>query len=289
METILSSADHQVVIGHSHPTVLIGERINPTGKSKLAAALANRDWPAVQREATDQIAAGADVLDVNVGVSDQDQVILLPQVIKLLMDTVTAPLCLDSDDARAIEAGLRIYRGKALVNSVRGDQASMDTILPLVKEYGAAVIGLTMDENGIPSRSDQRIAIAHKIVERAVRMGIEPENVIIDCLALPIATDSSTALITLSAIQGVHSQLGVNQTIGASNVSFGLPSRGILTGEFLGLALQMGVTCPVVDAAQVRPAVLAADVLLGRDEYALRFIRAHRQREKTLHADSVKR
>jgi 5-methyltetrahydrofolate--homocysteine methyltransferase len=281
METVVSSVRQEVIISSCRPTTLIGERINPSGKKHLAAALETGDWEVIRHEAVAQVAAGAAILDVNVGLLEKDQSVLMPEAVRIITEAVDAPLCLDTDDVRVLEAGLRAYRGKPIVNSVKGDEVSLATVLPLVKEYGAAVIGLTMDETGIPKTADKRIAIAHRIVERAQKAGIPPEDVIIDCLALTVATDGESARITLEAIQGVHERLGVNQTLGASNISFGLPDRGLITDSFLSMAILLGVTCPTVDAAKVRPAVLAADLLLGRDEYAMRFIRAYRQREAT--------
>lgn len=284
METKVSSKVKEVVIRTDGPTVLIGERINPTGKKKLAAALLAGDLDVVRREAAVQVEAGADILDVNVGLPELDEVAVLPQAVEAVMEVVDVPLCLDSHNPKALAAALRVYRGKPIINSVNGQEESLREILPLVKEYGAAVIGLTMDDAGIPKDADRRVAIAHKIVERAEALGIPREDVIIDCLALTVATDSQAALVTLEAVRRVREELGVNQTLGASNISFGLPDRDILNGAFLTLAIAAGVTCPTVDAAKVRPAILATDLLLGRDDYAMRYIRAYRQRQQALAA-----
>jgi 5-methyltetrahydrofolate--homocysteine methyltransferase len=279
MQTKVSSATREVLIGDERPTVLIGERINPTGKKKLASALQAGDLEVLRQEAIVQVQDGADILDVNVGLDGLDETTLLPQVVRMVMDTVDVPLCLDSHDPRALAAALRIYRGKPIINSVNGQEASLNEVLPLVKEYGAAVIGLAMDDRGIPQDVERRVAIAHRIVERAAALGIPREDVIMDCLALSVGTDTSAARVTLGTIQRVRAELGVNQTLGASNISFGLPDRDVLNGAFLGLAIAAGITCPVVDAAKVRSAVLATDLLLGRDEYARRYIRAFRQRQ----------
>ncbi|GAI78410.1 unnamed protein product, partial [marine sediment metagenome] len=239
-----SSANKEVIIGHDRPTVLIGERINPTGKKKLAAALQAGDLELVCQEALTQVKAGADILDVNVGSSDVDEVSLLPQVVQAVMDTVDVPLCLDSTNPQALEAALKTYRGKPIVNSVNGEEHSLEKILPLVKKYGAAIIGLTMDNEGIPNSPERRVAIAHKIVERAETLGIPRQDVIIDCLAMTVGADSRAGLVVIEAIRRVKAELGVNQTLGASNISFGMPDRNLLTSYFLAIAIAAGVTCP---------------------------------------------
>jgi 5-methyltetrahydrofolate--homocysteine methyltransferase len=282
MLTKLTSATQEVLIGDGGPTVLIGERINPTGKKKMAAALQAGDMDVVRREAIAQVEAGADVLDVNVGVAGLDQVALLPQAIQTVMSVVEVPLCIDSNNPAALAAGLKVYKGKALINSVNGEERSLGAILPLVKEYGTAVIALTMDDDGIPMEVDRRVAIAHKIVERAASLGIPREDIVIDCLTLTAATDHTAPFTTQEAIRRVKAELGVNMTVGASNVSFGLPDREIINSVFLTLVIGAGVTCPIVDVAKVRPIVLATDLLLGRDEYSARYIRAFRQRQKAL-------
>ncbi len=279
METRVSSATKQVLISGERPTVLIGERINPSGKKKLAAALQAGDLELIRQEAVGQVQAGADILDVNVGLPGLDEVAVLPLVVQAVMSAVDVPLCLDSHSPHALAAALKVCQGKPIINSVNGQEAVLNEILPLVKEYGAAVIGLTMDDEGIPQNAERRVAIAHKIVARAAALGIPREDVILDCLALSVGTDGQAAQITLETIRRVRAELGVNQTLGASNISFGLPDRDILNGAFLVLAIADGVTCPAVDVARVRPAVLAADLLLGRDGYARRYIRAFRQRQ----------
>ncbi len=279
MQTKVSSATKEVLISDDQPTVLIGERINPTGKKKLATALQAGDMELVRREALAQVQAGADILDVNVGVPGVDETTLLPQVVQVVMEAVDVPLSLDSDDRNALEAALKTYRGKPIINSVTGQEHSLNAVLPLVKEYGAVVIGLTMDDEGIPADSDRRVGIACKIIDRAAALGIPREDIIIDCLALTIATDSGVGLVTLQAVRKVKAELGVNQTLGASNISYGLPDRDVLNSAFLALTITAGVTCPTVDAARVREAVLAADLLLGRDGYAQRYIKAYRQRQ----------
>jgi len=279
MKTRVSSAIKEMLISDEQPTVLIGERINPTGKKKLAAALQAGDMELVRREAIAQVQAGADILDVNVGVSGIDETRLLPQAVQAVMEAVNVPLSLDSDNPKSLEAALKIYQGKPIINSVTGQESSLNEVLPLVKEYGAVVIGLTMDDEGIPMDSDRRVAIAHKIIGKAEALDIPREDIIIDCLVLTIATDSRAGLVTLRAIRKVKAELGVNQTLGASNISYGLPDRDVLNGAFLALAIAAGVTCPTVDVARVHQAVLATDLLLGRDGYAQRYIKAYRQRQ----------
>jgi len=280
METTVSSATKEVTIGGNRPAVLIGERINPTGRAKLAASLQAGDMELVRREATAQVQAGADILDINVGASEVDETTLLPQVVQAVIEVVDVPLSLDSDNPKALEAALKIYRGKPIINSVTGQESSLNAVLPLAKEYGAAVVALTMDDEGIPADSERRVAIARKIVDRAEALGIPREDIIVDCLVLTIATDSNAAMVTLEAISKVKAELGVNQTLGASNVSYGLPERDVLNGTFLALAIAAGVTCPTVNVTKVRQAVLATDLILGRDRYAQRYIKAYRQRQK---------
>jgi 5-methyltetrahydrofolate--homocysteine methyltransferase len=286
METILKSAHKTVIIGPEKPTVLIGERINPTGRKRLAAALREGKLDIVCTEAEAQVEAGADVLDVNMGVTGVDEVDLLAKAVRLVMETVKVPVCIDSANAEALRAALAVHKelapeGKPLVNSVNGEEASLERVLPLVAEYKTAVIGLAMDKDGIPPTSEKRLAVARKIVERAEALGIPPEDVVIDCLALTVgADDPQAALITLQAIRMVREELGVNMTLGASNISFGLPEREVVNWAFLAMVIQNGVNCPIVDAAKVRPAILATDLLLGRDEYAMRYIKAYKRRSK---------
>jgi 5-methyltetrahydrofolate--homocysteine methyltransferase len=286
METILKSAHKTITISPEKPTVLIGERINPTGKKRLAAALSEGNLDIVRMEAEAQVEAGADVLDVNVGATGVDEVDLLPKAVRLVMETVQVPVSIDSANAEALRAALAMHsglapEGKALVNSVNSEEANLERLLPLVAEYKAAVIGLAMDEDGIPPTSEKRLAVARKIVERAEALGIPGEDVVIDCLSLTVgADDPQAALVTLEAIRMVRQELGVNMTLGASNVSFGLPEREVVNWAFLAMAIQNGVNCPIVDAAKVRPAILAADLLLGRDEYAMRYIKAYKKRTR---------
>jgi len=285
MQTVLKGTGKKVVIGDGRPTVLLGERINPTGKKKLAAALVAGNLEVVRTEALAQVEAGADILDVNVGAAGVDEVDLLPKAVKLVLETVDVPIAIDTADGAAMAAALAMHRelnpdGKALINSVNGEEASLARVLPLVAEYGTAVIGLCMDDDGIPETPEKRLAVARKIVERAEGHGIPRENILIDCLALTVGADSKAGWITLEAIRMVKEELGVNMALGASNVSFGLPEREILTGAFLAMAIDRGLNCPIVDAAKVAHYIQAADLALGHDEYAMRYLKAYRKRKK---------
>lgn len=276
METKVSNGDQEVTIGSGLPTALIGERINPSGKKKLTAALKEGDFGPVLQEARAQVDAGADILDVNVVTPGVDEIVLLPKVVERVMDAVKVPISIDFNDTKALKEALKVYRGKPIVNSVSGEERSLGEVLPLVKEYGAAVIGLTIDEGGIPKDADKRVAIAHKIVERAEALGIPREDVIIDCLTLTIGSDSNAGLVTLDAIRRVKADLGLNQNLGASNISYGLPNRDVINHAFLAAAISAGVTCPTVDAAKVRSVVLAIDLTLGLDRYAMRYLKDYR-------------
>jgi 5-methyltetrahydrofolate--homocysteine methyltransferase len=278
METRVSSATKEVIIGHDRPTVLIGERINPTGKKKLAEALKAGNLEIICEEALAQAQAGADVIDVNVSTFGVDEVIMLPRAIQAVLGTVDIPLCLDSANPEALAAALKVYKGKPLINSVTGEECSLAAILPLVKEYGAAVIGLVQDDDGIPNDAERRVAVAHKVVERAEAMGIPRQDIIIDPLALTIGADAKSGLVTIETIRRVKAELGVNIVLAASNVSHGMPDRDLLNIAFVAMAVAAGVTCFVVDVAKVRPIVLAADLLSGKDEYARRYIKTYRQR-----------
>ena len=279
-ETKISSMKKEVIIGHGLPTVLIGERINPAGKKKMADALRAGDLDIVCAEAISQVAAGADIIDVTVGTFGVDEIDLLPKAVKAIMKAVNTPLCFDSPKPEALEAALKVYQGKALINSVNGEEKSLNYVLPLVKEYKAAVIGLTQDEHGIPADPDKRLAIAQKIVDRAEKMGIPREEIIIDCLASSIGADQNSGLVTLETIKKVKETLGVNITLGASNVSFGMPGRDRINNAFISAAILAGSTCLIVDASKIRPAVLATDFILGQDQRAMRYTQDYRTRKQ---------
>jgi len=282
METILKSASKTVVIGPDKPTVFIGERINPTGKKKLAAALVDGDLDYVRREAVAQVEAGADVLDVNVGAAGVDELDMLPKALRAVMETVETPVCIDTANLNALRAALQVHKelapeGKPLINSVNGEKARLEGVLPLVAEYGAAVICLAMDDDGIPATGEGRVNVVRKIVENADALGIPREDLVVDCLALTVGADPNAAVVTMDAIRRVKEEFAFNMTLGASNVSFGLPDRKMINWIFLALVIQAGVNCPIVDVAKVRAAVLATDLLMGRDHYGMRYITAYKQ------------
>jgi 5-methyltetrahydrofolate--homocysteine methyltransferase len=272
MNTILRSKTKEVIINTEGPVIIIGECINPTRRKKLVSTLQGGDFEYVFELAKIQIDAMADMLDVNVGFPGVDDVKLLPETVKQLQSHFDIPLCLDSPNPRALEAALKVIEGKCLINSVNGEEKSMNAILPIAREYGAAVIGLTMDDNGITHDPYKRLAIAEKILNRAVKLGIKEEDVIIDPLAMAVSADPQACLVTLETIRLVHKKLGLNITLGASNISFGLPDREMLNIAFMVLAIRNGLTCPIANPEKITAAVRAADLVLGRDDFALRFI-----------------
>ena len=272
MKTILGSRIKEVIINTEGPVIIIGECINPTRRKKLVLTLQNGDFEYVFELARSQIDAGADILDVNVGFPGVDDAKLLPETVIKLQSQFDIPLCLDSPNPQAIEAALKVIEGKCLINSVNGEEKSMNAILPIIKEYGAAVIGLTMDDDGITNDPYKRLAIAEKILERAVRLGIKEEDVIIDPLAMAVSADPRACIVTLETIRLVHEKLGLNITQGASNISFGLPDREILNIAHMILSIKNGVTCPIANPEKITAAVRAADLILGHDDFAMRFI-----------------
>jgi len=280
METKVSSPSKEVIIGDNQPTVLIGERINPTGKKKLAEALKAGDLEIVRKEALAQTQAGADIIDVNVGVFGIDEAAMLPKAVQAVMETVDTPLCIDSSNPDALEAALKVYKGKPLVNSVTCEEHSLKRVLPLIKKHGAAVIGLVQDDEGIPKDTERRVRIAHKLVEKVEAAGIPREDLVIDCLAFAVGAEPDSGVEVIEAIRRIKAELGVNMTMGASNISFGLPDRELINNAFVVMATAAGATCLIVDAAKVRSIILAADLVLGRDKRARRYIEAYRQRPK---------
>ncbi len=280
METRLASATKEIVIGYEHPTVLIGERINPAGKKKMSAAISSGNLDLVREEALAQVMAGADVIDVNVSVTGVDEAAVLPRAIEIVTQAVDVPVCIDTHNPEALKAALDVCRGKPLINSVSGEAHSLATVLPLVKEYGAAVIALVQDDEGVPAGATARIEVARKIVAQAAELGIPANDIVFDSLAMTVGAVPDSGLVALQTIRGIRESTGANQTLGASNISFGMPDRGLLNQAFLTMAITAGVTCPIVDAAKVRPIVLAADVLLNRDRGARRYIRGYRERQK---------
>ena len=260
------------------PFVIIGERINPTGRKVLAAEMKEGKMDRVRADALAQAAAGAHMLDVNAGIPALDEAALLVATIKAVTEVSDLPLCLDSSIIEALEAGLSAYEGKALVNSVTAEEERMERILPLVKKHGAAVIGMANDETGISMVPEERVALARRIIERAADYGIPKEDVIIDPIAMTVAADPTCGVITLETMRLIRDQLGNNMTCGASNVSFGLPDRATVNAAFLPLAMNAGLTCAITNplVPEVRRAVLAGDLLLGHDEYAMRWIAHYR-------------
>ncbi len=278
MDTVLRSRTREVVIAIDRPFVVIGERINPTGRKVLAAEMKEGRMDRVRADAIAQAAAGAHMLDVNAGIPAIDEPALLVATIKAVTEVSDLPICIDSSVMEALEAALAAYEGKALVNSVTAEDERMDRILPLVKKHGAAVIGMANDETGISMVPEERLEIARRIVERAAEYGIPKEDVIIDPIAMTVAADPTCGLITLETMRLIRDELGNNMTCGASNVSFGLPDRATVNAAFLPLAMHAGLTCAITNplVPEVRRAVLAGDLLLGHDEYAMRWIASYR-------------
>ena len=266
-----------MISGH-RPFVIIGERINPTGRKVLAAEMKEGKMDRVRSDAVAQQAGGAHMLDVNAGIPAIDEPALLVATIKAVMEVSDLPICIDSSIIEALEAGLSAYEGKALVNSVTAEEERMERILPLVKKHGAAVIGMANDETGISMVPEERLALARRIIERAADYGIPQEDVIIDPIAMTVAADPTCGVITLETMRLIRDRLGNNMTCGASNVSFGLPDRATVNAAFLPLAMHAGLTCAITNplVPEVRRAVLAGDLLLGHDEYAMRWIASYR-------------
>jgi 5-methyltetrahydrofolate--homocysteine methyltransferase len=276
MKTVVKSGLKEVTIDTDGPFTIIGEKINPTGRRKLAAQLKERNFDYLRDLALKQVQAGADLLDVNVGVPGEDEVTLLPEVCEVVMSAADMPLCIDSANREALAAALAVVRGKPLVNSVNGEEKSLQAVLPVVKEFGAAVIGLTMDDDGVPGDPEVRLSIAGMILERAARLGIATEDVIIDPLVLTVGADSKAGWVTLQTIELVRREFGVNVSLGASNVSFGLPERSTLNQAFLGLAIGAGASCAITDPIKLSLTVRAIDLLRGRDAYGSRYIKHYR-------------
>ena len=272
MRTVLSGRTKEVIIDTEGPVIIIGESINPTRRKKLVETLQENNFDYVLELAESQIRAGADVLDVNVGYPGVDDVKLLPETVIAIMNKFDVPLCLDSPDPKAIEAALKASSGKCLINSLNGKETSLQALLPVAKEYGAAFIGLCMDDEGITNDPEKRVAIAEKIIERAVKAGIKAEDVIIDPLAMAVSAEPQACNITLETIRLIRKKLGHNITLGASNISFGLPGRESLNAAFMAMAVYSGVTCPIANPEKITSTVRAADLVLGRDDFAVRFV-----------------
>jgi 5-methyltetrahydrofolate--homocysteine methyltransferase len=279
MQTRISSEKKEVVIGHDLPIVMIGERINPTGRKKLSEALERGDMGYLQQDATKQVEAGAQVLDVNVGVPGADEKALMIDALQAVAEVTDVPLCIDSANPEVLAVGLEAYKGKALINSVNGEEAKLKEVLPLVAQHKAAVVALTMDDNGIPKDVSTRLSIADKIINQAAKLGIETEDVIVDPLAMSVAADDKAGLESLTALAQIRDRFGVNQTIGASNISYGLPERTAVNCVFLAMAVGAGLTCPITDPTvwEIRRTLLLTDLLSGRDDFSMNFITAYRE------------
>ncbi len=272
MKTILRGTTREVIIDTNGPVVIIGECINPTRRKKLVTTLQEGNFEYVLELAEMQIKASAEVLDVNVGFPGVDDVKLLPEVVLAIKSRFDVPLCLDSPNPKAIEAALKVAGGKCLINSVNGEEKSMNALLPVAKEYGAAIIALAMDDEGITHDPEKRLKIAEKILEKAVRNGIKEEDVVVDPLAMAVSADPRACLVTLDTIKLVHDKLGLNITQGASNISFGLPEREVLNAVHMTLSILYGLTCPIANPEKIAVTVRAADLILGRDDFAIRYV-----------------
>ena len=284
--TVLSGPGGEVRIGDEHPFAIIGERINPTGRAKLTAEICAGDMATVQADAVAQVAAGARILDLNAGVPGFDEPAMLSQVVRAVHEVVGVPLCIDSSTPEALEAAVPLAQGKVLINSVTAEAYSLERLLPLVKRFGAAVIGMANDEDGISMDPDTRLAAARTIVEAAAGHGIPREDVIIDPLTMPIGAAPDAATAMFETIRLIREELGVNLSCGASNISFGMPDRQGIDASFLTMSILSGMNCAITNPlhASVRKATLAADLLLGRDGYGSAWIADHRAAQVEAHA-----
>ena len=277
-DTVLSSESKEVVIGFDRPFVIIGERINPTGRKVLAAEMAEGDYSRVEQDAVAQVEAGAHMLDVNAGIPLADEAAILAEAIILVQRVTNVPLSIDSSIVAALEAGLAVYKGKALVNSVTGEEERLESVLPLVKKHGAAVVAISNDETGISEDPDERFAVAKKIVERAEDHGIPRSDVIVDPLVMPVGAINQAGRQVMHILRRLHGELKVNTTCGASNFSFGLPNRNGINSSFLNMAIGAGLTSAITSPLhpEVMQAVLGADVMMGHDPNCRVWIKNYR-------------
>ncbi len=291
METIISSKTKTVIISPERPFTIIGERINPTGRKALAREMAAGNYDRVISDALAQVAAGAHILDVNAGIPMADEPAIMAKAIQIVQSVTDVPISIDSSIVAALERGLQTYEGKALVNSVTGEDERLEAVLPLVKKYGAAVIGISNDETGISQDPDVRFSVAKKIVERAMDHGIPKEDVIIDPLVMPIGAVRYAGRQVLHILRRCREELGVNTTCGASNVSFGLPARVGINSAFLAMTIGGGLTSAITNPleAEMKQAIMAADVLTGNDENCMNWIRANRKPAKDGAAEKGRR
>ena len=277
-ETVISSASREVVMGFDRPFVIIGERINPTGRKLLAAEMAAGDFSRVEADALAQVAAGAHMLDVNAGIPLADEPAILARAIQLVQSITDVPLSIDSSIVAALAAGLAVYQGKALVNSVTGEEDRLESVLPLVKKYGAAVVAISNDETGISEDPDVRFEVARRIVHRAMDHGIPTSDVVVDPLVMPIGAINQAGVQVMRLVRRLKEELKVNTTCGASNVSFGLPNRDGINGAFLTMAISAGLTSAITNPLHedVVRSCMAADVMMGHDPDCARWIRRFR-------------
>ncbi len=282
LTTIVSSETKTVEIHRSKPTVIIGERINPTGRKALLAELKEGKFDIVKRDAVAQVEAGAAIIDVNAGVPGEDEEPILKDMMHTIMEITDAPLSIDTADTKALETALSIYKGKALINSVNGEEERLESLLPLVKEYDASVIALCMDDDGIPPTAEDRLKVAAKMIERADKLGIPADRLVIDPLALTMGSDHNAGKIAIDTIRLVVKEFGVNITMGASNISFGLPDRATINATFIAMSILAGLTCPITNPleAEVNLAIQAADLAMGRDDFGMNWIKSYRARSK---------
>ncbi len=278
MQTVISSKTKTVIIGPDRPFTIIGERINPTGRKLLAREMAAGNFDRVRKDAIAQVAAGAHMLDVNAGIPLADEPAILAEAIKLVQSVTDVPISIDSSIVAALERGLEAYEGKPLLNSVTGEEERLEAVLPMVKKYGAAVIGISNDETGISEDPEVRLAVARKIIERAMDHGIPKEDVLIDPLVMPIGAMRYAGRQVFHIVRHCREELGVNTCCGASNVSFGLPDRGPLNGTFLAMAITAGLTSAITNPIEleIKKAILAADVMMGNDENCMTWIQSTR-------------
>jgi 5-methyltetrahydrofolate--homocysteine methyltransferase len=289
METVLSSPTRTVRIGPGHPFVIIGERINPTGRKMLAAEMAAGDFSRVRADAIAQAAAGAHMIDVNAGIPLADEPAILAEAIRVVQSVTDLPICIDSSIVKALEAGLKAVRGKPLVNSVTGEEERLESVLPMVAEHHAAVIAISNDETGISYDPKVRLAVARRIVERAESMGIPREDVIIDPLAMPAGAVPAAGAVLFDLVRMIREELGCNTICGASNISFGLPGRPVLNGTFLAMAIAAGMPCAITNPIEhdIKRSIMAADLMMGHDENCLAWIAAARSTDAANAADST--
>lgn len=279
--TRVSSSSQTVEICRGRPTVLIGERINPVVRSRMRQALEAADFATLQQAAVRQVEAGAAILDVNAEAPSIDEQALLKEVVASVASAVDVPLCIDTADPDALVGALEVYEGRALINSVTGKEASLDVILPIAKAHDAAVIGLCLDDDGVPDTPQARLRVAEKILDRAARAGLDTADVIIDPLALAMGAESDAGRIALDATELIAEAFGVNITMGISNISFGMPDRSAINAAFVAMAIRAGLTCAIANPLdrQVMNAVMAADLAMGRDDFGLRWVKAYRERQ----------